>query len=164
MKSVHEFSGNDEADHPDPSGDPRHTARQLAMQFLYQLAVQDGQNIGQMDVFLDEFAPDPAIRALARTWIIGAYQQRPSIDEQIQAVSDNWDLSRISQVDCSILELSLYQLLFCPEIPPKVILNEAVELAKRFSTSHAPAFVNGILDTIWKRQQRSIPPQSAKEE
>jgi N utilization substance protein B len=62
-----------------------------------------------------------------------------------------WDLSRLSFVDKNILRLAVYQLRFCPDIPPKVVINEALELAKKFGSAKSSAFVNGVLDSIFKK-------------
>ena len=133
--------------------DPRRAARILAMQFLHQLTVQNGASLELLDAFLDQYSDHPETRRLARGWIRGAWQQRAVIDEMIRSVSDNWDLTRISRVDRSNLELAVYQLMFCPDIPPKAAINEAVELAKMFSTAQAPAYINGVADAIWKKLQ-----------
>jgi len=143
--------------------DPRSLARQLAMQFLYQLEVQGDRARGQMENFLQEYADDPQMHQLARTWIQGAWATRRNLDETIQAVSAHWDLTRINLVDRGNLRLAVYQLLNCPDIPPKVVINEAVELAKLFSTRQAPAFVNGILDAIRKKQPKRNSPTALTE-
>jgi len=145
-----------------PAGrdDFRRAARELALQFLYQLIAQNGANLDQLDQFLDEYCPLPQARPLAAQWTRGAWQQRAEMDRLIRRVSANWDLSRISMVDLSNLYLALYQLLHCPEIPPKAVLNEAVELAKTFSTAQAPAFINGVLDAL--RKELSPPPPEPK--
>jgi N utilization substance protein B len=131
--------------------DPRRAARILAMQFLHQLNVQNGASLDLLDAFLDQYCNQPDTRRLAQRWIRGAWQQRTVIDQMIRSVSDNWDLTRISRVDRSNLELAVYQLMFCPDIPAKAAINEAVELAKMFSTAQAPGYVNGVLDAIWKK-------------
>lgn len=135
----------------DLQGDPRHAARILAMQFLHQLTVQNGASLDLLDAFLDPYSDHPDILRLARSWIRGAWQQRSVIDDMIRSVSANWDLTRISQVDRSNLELTVYQLMFCDDIPAKVAINEAVELAKQFSTAPSPGFINGVADAIWKK-------------
>jgi N utilization substance protein B len=132
-------------------GDPRRLARQLALQFLYQLTVQGGANLDQMDSFLAEYSDNVQIREMAARWIKGAWQQVNQIDLLIRQTSANWDLSRISKVDHSNLQLAAYQMINCPEIPTKVVINEAVELAKTFSTAQAPAFINGVLEAIKKK-------------
>jgi transcription antitermination factor NusB len=134
-----------------PSADPRRLARQLALQFLHQLSIQGDESLHNLESFLDEFCDLPDARLLAKTFIMGAWTNLARIDAAIQSVSTNWDLSRINLVDRSNLRLAVYQLWHCPDIPPKVVINEAVELAKLFSTAAAPAFVNGLLDTIQKQ-------------
>ena len=75
------------------------------------------------------------------------------LDETIQSASKNWRVDRMARVDRNILRLAVYELSFCPDVPDKVVINEAVELAKRFGADNASAFVNGILDRA--AQQRS---------
>ena len=133
-----------------PGRDPRREARRLSLQFLHQLNVQNGANLDQLDQFLAQYATRPAAQALAHTWILGTWHHLNDIDHAIAAVSTNWQGSRINQVDRANLRLAVYQLLLCPDIPPKVVINEAVELAQEFSTRQAPAFINGVLDTIHK--------------
>ena len=134
--------------------DPRRAARILGMQFVHQLRIQKGASLDLLDAFLEQYCDHVETRRLARGWILGVWQQREPIDEKIRSVSDNWDLNRMSQVDRSNLELAVYQLMFCPDIPAKAAINEAVELAKLFSTTQAPGFINGILDAIWKKNAK----------
>jgi N utilization substance protein B len=72
-------------------------------------------------------------------------------DELIVASTIKWQFHRLSPVDKSILRLSVYQLKFCTDIPPRVVINEAIELAKKFSTDKSPAFVNGVLDAVLRK-------------
>jgi len=137
--------------------DPRHLARHLALQFLHQLSVQNGANLPMLESFLAEYVSLEPSRPLARQWILGTWQNLEQIDQIIREVSTNWDLSRICLVDRSNLRLAVYQLLFCPDIPAKVVLNEAIELAKTFSTVQAPAFINGILDVIHHQIKQQTP-------
>ena len=138
----------------------------MALQVLYQLAMQQGQNLAQLDGFFDEYGADNAdAEPLARQWSLGTWRDLIQIDKQIEAVSNNWDLSRMNLIDHSNLRLAVYQFLHCPDIPPKVVINEAVELAKTFSSAPAPAFVNGLLDAICKKlaQAPEIAPQTTHE-
>jgi transcription antitermination protein NusB len=142
----------------------RRQVRQLALQYLYQLDVQSamardqGQMISDIEVesrnlqmFLSENCTNPQISQLARQWIKSVWESRTHIDKIIQESSSNWDIARLSPVDHSNLRLAVWQLLDCPDIPPKVVINEAIELAKHFSTDQAPKFVNGVLDAIWHK-------------
>ena len=134
----------------DRSEDPRRVGRRLALQFLYSLDVQEGANLDQMEGFLHEYSADHEVRELAGRWIRAVWGCHGKLDELIGRASENWDLSRITLVDRSNLRLAVYQLTECPEIPAKAAINEAVELAKEFSTAQAPAFVNGVLDAVRK--------------
>ena len=134
--------------------DPRTKARQLAMQALFQLDVQGPSLMPDLDEFFRENAPDElTVRTLASDWTRGAWANLPACDELITAAAIKWKLSRLSQVDKSILRLSVYHLKFCGDIPPKVTINEAIELAKKFGTDKSPSFVNGVLDGVLKKMQ-----------
>lgn len=131
--------------------DKRTKARELAMQALYQLDVQGGEILEPLEKFFSEENTDNSIRKLASDWTKGTWENLKQCDELIVASTIKWEFTRLSPVDRSILRLSTYQLKFCPEIPPKVIINEAIELAKKFSTDKSPAFVNGVLDAVLKK-------------
>ena len=134
--------------------DPRTKARQLAMQALFQLDVQGPSLLPDLDDFFRENAPDElTVRTLASDWTRGAWANLPACDELITAAAIKWKLSRLSQVDKSILRLSVYHLKFCGDIPPKVTINEAIELAKKFGTDKSPSFVNGVLDGVLRKMQ-----------
>jgi len=129
----------------------RRQARQAAMQYLYQFDVQKEKNTEQLEQFLAEFCNDLQARELARQWINGTWQSIEHIDKMIADSCENWEISRISPVDLGNLRLAVFQLLDCPDIPPKVVINEAIELAKLFSSQQAPKFVNGVLDNIQQK-------------
>ena len=131
--------------------DPRTKARQLAMQALFQLDVQGASLLPDLDDFFKENAPEPPVRTLASDWTRGAWTNISACDELITAAALKWKLSRLSQVDKSILRLAVYHLKFCPDIPPKVTINEAIELAKKFGTDKSPSFVNGVLDGVLRK-------------
>ena len=131
--------------------DKRTRARELAIQGLYQLDVQGPDLIELLDEFFVENDSDDFICKLASEWTKGTWENLAKCDELIVASTIKWQLSRLSPVDKSILRLAVYQLKFCPDIPPKVVINEAIELAKKFSTAQSSAFVNGILDAVLKK-------------
>ena len=131
--------------------DRRTRARELTMQALYQLDVQ-GQDVFEFLVpFFREADPDDFVRNLASEWSKGAWDNLQQCDELITGSTIKWQFTRLSPVDKSILRLSVYQLKFCTDIPPKVVINEAIELAKKYSTDKSPAFVNGVLDAVLKK-------------
>ena len=131
--------------------DRRTRARELTMQALYQLDIQGPDLFGLLDRFFTEADEDDFVRKLASDWTRGTWENLEQCDEPIIASTIKWQFTRLSPVDKSILRLAVYQLKFCPDIPPKVVINEAIELAKKFSTDKSPAFVNGVLDAILKR-------------
>ena len=131
--------------------DKRTRARELTMQALYQLDVQGPDLLELLGEFFIESDTNNAVRSLASEWTRGTAENLPQCDELITASTIKWQFSRLSPVDRSILRLSVYQLKFCPDIPPKVVINEAIELAKKFSTDKSPGFVNGVLDAVLKK-------------
>ena len=131
--------------------DRRTRARELAMQGLYQLDVQGSDLLVRLGEFFIENASDDSVRRLATDWTRGTWENLVQCDELIADSAIKWQLSRLSSVDKSILRLAVYQLKFSPDIPAKVVINEAIELAKKFSTDKSPAFINGVLDAVLKK-------------
>jgi len=131
--------------------DKRTRARELAIQGLYQLDVQGSDLLTSLGRFFMENDPNDVVRKLASDWTKGTWENLAQCDELIVASTIKWQLSRLSAVDKSILRLAVYQLKFCPDIPPRVVINEAIELAKKFSTNKSPAFVNGVLDAVLRK-------------
>jgi transcription antitermination factor NusB len=131
--------------------DKRTRARELAIQGLYQLDIQGSDLLERLADFLIENEANSSVRNLASEWTKGTWENLALCDELITASTIKWQLSRLSTVDKSILRLAVYQLKFCPDIPPRVVINEAIELAKKFSTDRSSAFVNGVLDAVLKK-------------
>ncbi|HCO95401.1 MAG TPA: transcription antitermination factor NusB [Phycisphaerales bacterium] len=131
--------------------DRRTRARELTMQALYQLDVQGPDMLEHLGQFFREANPDDFVRKLASDWSKGTWENLEQCDELITGSTIKWQFTRLSPVDKSILRLAVYQLKFCPDIPPKVVINEAIELAKKYSTDKSPAFVNGVLDAVLKK-------------
>ncbi len=130
--------------------DRRTAAREIAMQALFQLDVQGDEKSEVVKKFITTSTNDDIVRSLAMTWAFKAWHNLETCDALITSVAIKWQMTRLSLVDKSILRLSAYQLKFCEDIPDKVVINEAVELAKKFSSEQAPGFVNGVLDAIMK--------------
>ena len=129
----------------------RRDGREAAVQFLYQV---DTHRPADIEKALAEFwsQNDAAknVREFADGLIHGALAKMPEVDVKIRALADNWDFERLAVVDRNILRLAIYEMLFCPEIPPVVSINEAIEIAKKFSTAESGKFVNGLLDRAKK--------------
>lgn len=131
--------------------DRRTRARELVMQALYQLDVQGDDLLRSIDIFFRENEDDKLVVDMAKNWTQQCWRNRDKCDEIIQQAAIKWQLSRLSLVDKSILRLAAFQLLFCEDIPGKVVINEAIELAKKYSSQQSSRFVNGVLDAILKR-------------
>lgn len=136
--------------------DPRRLARQATLQFLHQLAVQRGASMDQLEAFLNEHCRQDKAKRLAREWIRGAWHDLDAIDKEIERSSNNWDMYRLSEVDRANLRLAVYQMFHCADIPFKVVINEAIELASEFSTVQAGAFINGVLDAVARRLNQQM--------
>ena len=133
--------------------DRRSKAREIAMQALFQLDVQGDDFLGCLHMFLKEECPDDMVFKMASEWVRGAWENLSRCDDLIKAAALKWDLSRLSMVDRSILRLAAYQIEFCPEIPGKVVINEAIEIAKKYSGEQSPRFVNRVLDAVLKNSR-----------
>ncbi|MBW1712394.1 MAG: transcription antitermination factor NusB, partial [Deltaproteobacteria bacterium] len=131
----------------------RHKARELAVQFLYQLDA-GGEDL---ELALENFQRAFGLPSKSADFFLhlirGVDQDRTTLDQLIQRHSHHWRLRRMSKVDLNILRLAAFELSSCPDIPAKVSINEAVELAKKFGTKESGSFINGILDAICKSQE-----------
>jgi N utilization substance protein B len=132
-----------------PVGKRRH-ARELAVQFLYQFDLSGGELDEALRYFWNatEEKVSHEARKFAEDLARGAVSQRAAIDERITKYAEHWGLHRIAAVDRNILRLAIYEMLFRDDIPPVVSINEAVDIAKKYSTQESGAFVNGILDRL----------------
>ena len=129
----------------------RRKSRELALQLLYQLDLQDASSA---EPYLDEFwtrhPVDGEVRGFVESLVRGTKVHQQKIDEVIGQFAENWDLDRMAVVDRNILREGVFELLWMMEIPPKVAINEALEVAKKFSTRESSRFINGLLDRVHK--------------
>lgn len=121
------------------------------MQVICQLDVQGKDFFDYLGEFLLENEQDVKIRQSAMSWAKGVWENLAQCDKLIKQAALKWEMSRLSLVDKGILRLSVYHLNYCEDIPPKVIINEAIELAKKYSSLQAPKFVNGVLDAVFRK-------------
>ncbi len=128
----------------------RRRARELALQALFQLDVQGEPFAEELAAFLKESSDQPDVRDFARRLVDGAWAHHAEIDGLLSKLTMRWSVDRMTTVDRNILRMGAYQLLHCPDIPPRVVINEAIELGKRFSTADSAQFINGILDAANK--------------
>ena len=129
----------------------RRSGRSYALQLLYARDGDASQNLSSAAVnWADDFELeiDDQARSFARELVAAATTRTAEIDELIAGASKNWRIDRMSRVDRNILRLGACELLAFRDVPVKVVINEAVELAKRFGTAESSAFVNGVLDRI----------------
>jgi N utilization substance protein B len=129
----------------------RRKARELALQLLYQLDVQGESNPEpHFAEFWSRHPVDGEVKHFTETLVRGTKTHEPKIDELIDQYAENWELDRMAVVDRNILREGIFELLWMSEVPPKVAINEALEVAKKFSTTESSRFINGILDRIHK--------------
>ena len=126
----------------------RRRAREIALQVLYQLDIGRGDPGEVLDLYWENFRPSPKAREFCQRLVEGVRRSQDQIDPFLEENSENWSLKRMAAVDRNILRLATFELLYCPDIPFKATLNEAIELAKKFGTDDSGAFINGILDKI----------------
>ena len=128
----------------------RRVARELALKLLYQCEFNPGEIETQIEQFCRRSGAQVEIINFMRVLVEKVFAQGDKIDALLKKFSDHWALERISMVDRSILRLGICELIFETSTPPKVAINEAVEIAKKFSTKDSPDFINGILDKVYK--------------
>lgn len=144
----------------------RSVARECALKILYQkdttarsieATVEEFWN---SDLIVDEDEPaidvDAELKEFTARLVYGVSLEISSIDAKISSYATNWQLKRMAIIDRNILRMSCFEFFYCPDIPPKVSINEAVELAKKYGDLESSKFVNGILDKIHKTEVISL--------
>lgn len=129
----------------------RSVSRELALQMLYQKDITKQSVEDVFDCFYQFRQVNGSISEFANCLVKGTLDNLEKIDQIIKNCVKNWSLNRMSVVDRNILRLTVYSLLYMEDVPPKVSINEAIELAKKFSDYESGKFVNGILDEILKK-------------
>jgi N utilization substance protein B len=132
----------------------RRRGREFALQVLYQIDVTHREGEEALDLFWDNFASDEEAREFCERLVRGVVECGDEINGLIETHAEHWKMSRMTRIDRNILRMAVYELVHCQDIPPKVTINEAVEIGKKFGSEDSGAFVNGILDRI--TQQLSI--------
>ena len=128
----------------------RRQARELALQLLYELDLRGEADPGEA---LEEFwrrqgeVPDE-VRSFAESLVRGTKAHQEKIDELIGRFAERWDLDRMAVVDRNVLRAGIFELLWAGDVPPKVAINEALEIARKFSTEDSTRFINGLLDRV----------------
>ena len=131
----------------------RTKSREYALQMLYQADIRHTKAEQILKEFWQGHEPvTDDIQAFAQELFSGTLTHQPEIDALIRAHADNWDLNRMAVIDRNILRLGCFELLHMEDVPSKVCINEAIELAKRFGDAESGKFINGILDAIHKKR------------
>lgn len=131
----------------------RSRGREVALQVLYQLEQNTGMPPEDVQRFLARrLLGDKPLCEFTEGLIAGIKENQSRLDELISQVAENWRIDRMAAIDRNILRLGAYEMLLRPEVPAKVAINEALELAKRYSTAQSSRFVNGILDRLLQTQ------------
>jgi transcription antitermination protein NusB len=134
----------------------RSKAREVVLQMLYQIDVNPDVGGAEVREMIREELPDEDLRTFAWSLFAGVRENRPALDARISAAAENWSLSRMAPTDRNALRLGAFELLFT-ETPLRVVIDETIELARRFGTAQSPQFVNGILDKL-------VPPEKRRAE
>jgi N utilization substance protein B len=131
----------------------RSKAREVALQMLYQQDLNsdvDAQTVREM---IEEQIPEQPLRAFCWQLFVGVMEWRPMLDARIEAVTENWTLGRMAPTDRNVLRIGAFELLYT-DAPHRVVIDEAIELARLFGTANSPQFVNGILDKLVPAEKR----------
>ncbi|HEV2491808.1 MAG TPA: transcription antitermination factor NusB [Terriglobia bacterium] len=128
----------------------RRKSRELALQMMYQWELGGHTPEHVISTFLASKKLDADVEAFARSLFEGAVGEVEALDRALAGRAEHWRVERMAAVDRNVLRLALYELLHCSETPPKVVINEALEIARRYSGEDSVEFVNGVLDGIRK--------------
>lgn len=135
----------------------RHLSRTIAMQTLYEWDFRGGQGPDTIADRNIEAYEDDADSAYVRETVHGAIEKVEEIDLAIGKVAPEWPVDQIAGIDKAILRLAVFELLYGDDVPPKVVINEAVELGKTFGSDSTSRFVNGVLGTLYRQSSRYNP-------
>ena len=126
----------------------RRKAREIALQVIYSADLSGTEIKDTLNLYWEQNPDEHEVVEFANILAVGAMDNLKRIDELITKYTKNWNLNRMASVDRNILRVAIYELIFYKETPVNVVINEAVELAKNYSTSESGGFVNGILDKV----------------
>ena len=128
----------------------RRAARELTLKFLYQAEFNSNSPDSELNSFCERANVSEEIQEFTQTLIKNIFFHKKEVDGLLKKISANWVPDRMAMIDKNILRLGICELLFDSTTPPKVVINEAVEIAKKFGTEESPDFINGILDKVYK--------------
>jgi transcription antitermination protein NusB len=140
----------------------RRIARELALKFMYQSEFNPDNLETQLAQFSERSGTQAEILEFMTVLVEKVFAHAEEVDVLLKKFSDHWALERMSMVDRNILRLGISELVFTTATPPKVAINEAVEIAKKFGTEDSPDFINGILDKVFKETLKDTSSPTAK--
>ncbi|MFW6297632.1 MAG: transcription antitermination factor NusB [Desulfosalsimonas sp.] len=126
----------------------RRKSREMALQVLFCMDVLDDCSEALTEELCLLLEPSEKVRPFGLELVRGVIGHKAEIDAGLAEASSNWKLARMDYVDRNIIRIAAYEILFCEDIPPKVAINEAVDIGKKYGTEKSGAFINGILDSI----------------
>ncbi len=145
----------------------RHEGRELALKALYRIDICGGASNEDLSLFFDSFPADPRVRGFAMRIVDGVCAEIPALDTLIAKALEHWKIRRLPRIDHNILRMALFELLRIEDIPTRVTIDEAIELAKSYGDQDSGRFVNGVLDELAGRlnvKQKGEPAGAAKAE
>jgi N utilization substance protein B len=134
----------------------RRRARAVVLQVLYELDFTDHQAKTALEARLEDHILPETAEVFSRSLALGVQSYRTFLDDVVSELAPEWPIDQIAAVDRNILRIAVYELLFDADIPPKVAINEAVELAKMFGSESSPRFVNGVLGSLVSRDRAKL--------
>jgi len=132
----------------------RRKARELALRMLYQVETAGEDPELALARYCESFPYQQDILDYTRLLLSGVRQEQAAIDKSIENASEHWKLARTTYVDRSILRLAVFEMLYTPDVPPKVAIDEAIELGKKYGNEESRDFINGILDRILRESYK----------
>ena len=134
----------------------RRQSRELVIQFLYLIEMNEGEVQDQLKLFWESHPTAEDVQSFTEAILKDTFDHKEAIDARLEKYSDNWTLSRMAVIDRNLLRMAASEILYSTTVPPKVAIDEAVEIAKRFGSEDSPNFINGILDRILKELNSDI--------
>lgn len=142
----------------------RSKAREVVIHILYQVEIAKTDYKEAFRSYLESYPQKQEVIDFSLMLIDGVITNLPKLDSLIKKYVKNWEIERMAVIDRNVLRMAAFEIIYLEEIPPKVSINEAIELAKRFGDIDSPRFVNGVLDKIYKMESKKAEGSSKTEE
>lgn len=130
----------------------RRASREIALKILYQIDMTGAAAADALPLYYEHFDAPAEVRPFAERLVLGVCTHRDEIDRRIASASEHWRLERMPLVDRNVLRIAVFEMMYCSDIPHKVSINEAVDLAKMYGSGDSGSFINGILDNVFPKE------------